>query len=778
MSVPEFQGKRFVTTIVEIEGREEEIVVEVPEVEPAPWGPRARFETVGRRVPRVDAAAKVTGAARYTTDVHLPGMLHGAILRASFASGTVQEVDVGAARRVAGVHAVLTGRDTADIEWLHGQPLLGSRVVYAGQPIAAVAAESPLIARRALKAIHVRWRARRHTVAVHPSARARRTFGAPAAPFTERRQRGDVRAALRRAPVAITETYRVPAALHQSLEPHASVAAWHGDRLTVYDSTQGIFRVRRQLAAALGLGVHKVRVVSEYMGGGFGSKNDCGAHTVLAALLARASGRPIRLVLDRVEECTDAGHRPETTMSVTLGARRDGSLVVIDVEAWVALGADGWAGGPAQIAHRLYASPNVRTVEHYHYTNVGPMSAFRAPYFVEGAFALESAMDLLARRLRLDPLELRRRNLPDVDLERDRPYSANHLAACVDDVARRIRWPTRRTQGTTRVRGATVARGVGIAAQIWGAAGGPPAYAEVRIHRDGTALVATGTQDLGTGARTVLGQIAADVLGLPLEAVTVTLGDTDAGPYAPNSWGSMTTASVGPAVRAAAEDARRQLCEVAADVLGVTPGGLVARRGRIMTASRRKSIAIERVTAHLGNIMIVGRGHRGPNPESVTVASFGAQAAEVEVDLETGVVRVVRIAATHDCGRVINPELAESQLHGGILQGLGYALFERRVLDAATGRALNAGLHEYKIPTMADTPILDARALSLADTMANHTGAKGLAEPPIIPTAPAIANAVFDAIGVQPTQLPLTPALILTLLRKGVRRGRSRRARR
>lgn len=774
MTAREFEGKRFVTTSVEVEGREEEIVVEIPEFEPVPWSASARLETVGRRVPRVDGVTKVTGAARFTADIQLPGMLYGALLRAPFACGTVREVDAADARRLPGVHAVLTARDVADIEWLHGQPLLGSRIWYAGQPIAAVAAESPLAARRALAVMRLRASVRRHTAGVPPRGRPRRAPGAPGAPFTERRQRGRVAAALKRTAAVVTQTYQVPAALHQPLETHGSVAWWHGDRLTLYDSTQGIFRVRRQLADYLGLGVHQVRVISEHMGGGFGSKNDCGAHTVLAAVLARATGHPVKLLLDRAEQCLDTGHRPETVLTVTLGARRDGVLTAIDVAAWVALGADGWVGGPAQIAHRLYRCPNVRTVEHYCYTNAGPMSAFRAPYYVEGAFALESAMDLLARRLRMDPLELRRANLAVTDPDRGRPYSANCLAACYDEVERRIGWHKRRTRGAMReIPGAKVARGVGVAAQVWGAAGGPPAYAEVRINRDGTALVLTGTQDLGTGSRTVLAQIAAEALGLPLEGVTVALGDTDTGPYAPNSWGSMTTASVGPAVRMAAEDARRQLCEVAADLLGATPGGLVARRGRIMTSSRRKSIAIERVTAHLGNIMIVGRGHRGPNPQSVTVASFGAQAAEVEVDLETGVVRVLRIAAAHDCGRVVNPELAESQLHGGIVQGMGYALFERRIQDPQTGLVLNAGLHDYKVPTMADVPSIDARALSGSDPMANHTGAKGLAEPPIIPTAPAIANAVYDALGVQPTQLPLTPAAVLKLLRKRPRRRRA-----
>lgn len=762
---------RFVMTTVEVEGREEETVVQIPAFEPAPWSPRARFEHVGTRSVRVDGHAKVTGGARFTADIQLPGMLYARVLRASIARGSVSRLDVSAARAIPGVRAVLTARDIPSIPWTQGAPLLGTRVLYPGQPLAAVAAESSRAAEAAVHAILARWSTREHAVGIpEPSGRPSRRRGAPAPPTIHQEHRGNVTRAIRAAPVALTQTYRVAPVVHQALEPHGSVVWWQGDRVIVYDSTQGIFRVRRQLAEHLGLRTSQVRVVSEFMGGGFGGKNDCGSYTVLAALLSKKTRRPVQLILDRAEVVLDTGHRPETVMRLTLGAGRDGALTAIDFEAWIALGADGWIGGPGQLMHRMYSCPNVRTVEHFIYTNTSPMSAFRAPYYVEGAFALESAMDLVARRLRIDPIEFRQRNLTTVDQQRRRPYSTNGLAACYADVARRIGW----SNGPTRSAGLPghVVRGLGIAAQIWGAGGGPPAYAEVRINRDGTALVATGTQDLGTGSRTILGQIAAEVLGLDLEAVLVVLGDTDAGPYAGNSWGSMTTASLGPAVRMAAEDARRQLCEVAATLLDASPDRLSLRRGRVRVGGGRKSIALQRVTEHLGNIMIVGRGHRGPNPESVTVASFGAQAAEVEVDLDTGVIRVLRVVAAHDCGRAINPELAESQLHGGIVQGLGYALCERLVQDPGTGRVLNAGLHDYKIPTIADMPAIDARVISSGDPMANHVGVKGLAEPPIIPTAPAVANALYDALGVQPTALPLTPARVLELMKRRRKRRR------
>jgi xanthine dehydrogenase YagR molybdenum-binding subunit len=754
--------QRFVTTTVEIEGREEIAVVEVPAFEPPPWGPDAALDTVGQRIPRLDAIDKVTGRARYTHDIRLPGMLHARLVRASLPAGRVVRLDLSRARALPGVRAVLTGADLPRIPWLEGEPLFGPAVHYWGQALAAVVADTEAIARDAVRLARVRYRAAPFRVDLPTGKTSLRTghFGVTP-PETRREERGDVTAALGLAEVSVTATYRVPAVVHQALETHGSVVHWDGDRIIVYDSTQGIFRVRRELAEHLGVGQHQIRVVTEYMGGGFGAKNSCGAYTVIAALLSKATGRPVRCIWDRPEECVDAGHRPETEFRVTAAARRDGTLEALDVEATVAMGVVGWPGGPCKIFQELYRCPHVRVVQRFWYGNVSGMESFRAPFHAEGAFALEGALDLLARKLGMDPLELRRKNHATEDPAKQRPYSTELLRECWTSVAERIGWHSARMRKKNTGR---FVRGVGMASQVWGGAGGPPAYAVVRLNRDGTALVQTGTQDLGTGARTIFAQIAAEALGLPLKAVRIVVGDTDAGPYTNNSWGSMTTPSVGPAVRMAAEDAKRQLFEVAAEMLRAKPNQLEARRGRI-SAQGGASVTIRKVTEQLGDIMIMGRGHRGPNPPGVTVHSFGAQAAEVEVDRLTGRVRVIRIVAAHDCGRVVNPELAESQLHGGIILGLGYALFERLLCDGHLGRPLNLGLHEYKIPTYADIPDIDARIVSVADPVANHAGVKGLAEPPIIPTAPAIANAVFDALGVQIRELPLTPARVLEALK-------------
>jgi xanthine dehydrogenase YagR molybdenum-binding subunit len=571
-------------------------------------------------------------------------------------------------------------------------------------------------------------------------------------------ERGDFARGLTEAEVVVRREYRTPVQLHTALEPHGAVAEWDGDRLTVWESTQAVFRVREQIAAALGITQSSVRVIKEHMGGGFGAKTSAGAYTFAAALLARRTGRPVRCVNDREAEQTDSGNRPSTFQRVTLGARRDGRLTAISCDADVPLGTGGWEGGPASLFHEMYSCPNVRTVERFAFVNTPAMTAFRAPGHVEGAFALECAMDALARELGMDPLEFRRRNFAERDEKKNRPFSSNRLRECYDRGAAMFDWNAPR-HSVGRLR-----RGKGMAAQVWGAGGGPPAYAIVKINGDGSADVLTGTQDLGTGARTILAQIAAESLGARLADVRVVLGDTERTPYTGPSWGSMTTASVGPAVRAAAEDARRQLVEAASEVLEVPASQLTARDGTIVSDDGGASITFRSLCNKLGDVMIIGRGARGPNPAGVGLASFGAQFAEVEVDPDTGVVRVLRIVAVHDAGRIINPTLAESQVEGGVIQGLGYALFEERVLDSSSGRPLNANMHDYKIPTMGDVPRIEVALLDVADATANHTGARGLAEPPIIPTAPAIANAVANALGVEVTELPLTPWRVLAAI--------------
>lgn len=753
-------ARRFVATTVEVEGRTEERIVEVPAFEPEPWGVGAELTHVGARSTRVDLAEKTHGRAPYTTDVKRPNQAYAAILRARVARGRVTRIDVEAARAMPGVLDVLVHADVP-----RTSRLFPADIAYVGQPLAAVCATSVEAAERALHAIIVDVDVLPHAVTVddaaadgaplvRPGLKANIMSGKP-----RLHERGDVDAGLAAADVTVTREVRTPCVLHTALEPHSAVAEWDGDHLTVWESTQGIYRVRENVAKALGIPLTNVRVVCEAMGGGFGAKNYAGSHTYIAAILAKRLRRAVQCVVTREGEQVDTGNRPSSLQKVTLGATRDGRLTAISLEAKVPLGVGGWEGGPGEIYHELYACPNVRTRETFAYVNTAAMSAFRAPGHAEGAVGLEIGMNALARELGMDPLELRRRNIATHDQKKDRPYTGNRLAECYEEGARRIGWRSGGSAATGARR-----RGLGVAAQIWSTGGGPPCYATVRLNTDGTADVLAGSQDLGTGTRTILAQVAAEALGHRLDQVRAVIGDTASGPYAGNSWGSMTVASLTPAVRMAAEDARRALTEAAAGLLGASPADIVMHDGRATVRDTDHSLTFAEVTTKLGNVMIQGHGSRGPNPADAGVVTTGAQFAEVEVDTETGIVRVIKIVAVHDAGRIVNPTLAESQLEGGIIQGLGFALFEERALDARLGLPLNAGMHDYKIPTMADIPEIDGHFLDGADPRANHVGARGIAEPCIIPTAPAIAGAVADALDVDVCELPMTPWRVLNAI--------------
>ncbi len=767
---------KVVKTRVEIEGRIHEETVVVEREEPPAWEADRRFSVVGRPVSRVDGPERVSGAARYTADVQLPGMLYAAVLRSPHAHARIKLVDTSAAEALPGVRAVLSGSNVPDVSWRGGTgKLFDDEVRFVGDEVAAVAADDPDTARDALRLIRVEYEplpfivdmaeaVRPGATQIHPKGNVLRdNEGREGELYT----RGDVEKALASADVVVEATYRTPTALHNCLETHGAVAVWEGDELIVWESTQAIFGVRRQLARVFRMPENRVRVICEYMGGGFGSKLGLQKHTCIAALLARQTGRPVKLMLDRREENLVSGNRGQTVQHIRLGAKRDGTLVAIDLDVLYGIGIHGtWASAVAGPAQELYSCPNVRTMVRGVRTNLGTHQAFRAPGFVEGTFALECAVDELCAKLGMDPLEFRRKNHAHKDQVSGQEYSSKHLLECYAAAAGQLglnpAGPLPPT-GSANRRGAW-RRGIGMASQIWSGGGGPPAHALVRLNSDGTVEVQCGVQDIGTGTRTALSQIAAEELGVPLESVRFRLGDTGAGPFAPASGGSATIASVGPAVRAAAEDARRQLLEVASFFMEVPADRLEVADGFVSVEGRPESRrSIKDVLAEIGEFMITGKGFRGPNPREV-LRTWGAQFAEVEVNVDTGEVRVLRISAVHDLGRVINPMQLHSQLCGGILQGLGFALMEERVVDRRDGMVLNPNLQDYKVPTIADMPEMIVSALDRPDLLANHIGAKGSGEPPIIPTAAAIANAIYNATGVRVRELPITRRRLLEAL--------------
>jgi xanthine dehydrogenase YagR molybdenum-binding subunit len=669
-----------------------------------------------------------------------------------------------------GVHAVISSSDFPEIPWYEEGKLFDTTVRHVGEEVAAVAAESVELAEDALRLIEVDYEplpfVTDFVAALQPDAPHVHEGGNLAGePKTQ--ERGDPEAGLREADVVIDRTFRTQTALHNCLEPHGSTASWEGDQLTLWDSTQSIFTVREEVAQKLGLPEHHVRVIKQYMGGGFGSKQIAWKNTVMAALLAQRAGRPVQVMLDREAENLAAGARNATQHRVRIGAKRDGTLTAIVAEIQQETGAyqaGGEASNTSGIYLTLYRCPNVRAEQTAVYTNTGPVVAFRAPGHVESAFALESVMDELARTLDMDPVELRLKNYAEVDQLADKPYtSPDALRHCYERAADAFGWgtsPAQPVDGSKR-------RGVGFAAHDWvGGAGSPPGYAWVKLNPDGTADVITGTQDIGTGTRTGLTQVAAEELGLPMDSVALHLGDTANGPYAPVSSGSATQATIGPAIRAAAADAKHLLLEAASQFMEVPADQLSVRGGMIYAAGEpaERAVPVGDVTGAVAPHMLMGQGARGANPEDKSARTFGAQCVEVEVDVETGEVTVLRVVASHDCGLIVNPTMVDSQIIGAVTQGIGFALTEERIIDAKTGIVLNANLEEYKLPTVADVPPITHAEVNIADYEANPTGAKGIGEPPLVPTAPAIANAIYDAVGVRVFESPMTRARVLAAL--------------
>jgi CO/xanthine dehydrogenase Mo-binding subunit len=743
---------RLIRTEKEVEGRYEDVWLVVEEDPLGQW-PDGPLDVVGRPAPREDARQRVTGKALYTADIALPGMLHTAVLRSPHARARVTRIDASRAREAPGVRAVL---EPGDVDVLTAEPS------YQGQSIAAVAADTFAEARAALGSIDVEFEVLEPLL--DPEEAVRRGSLLTGA---REHTRGDVEQGLAEADVVVSATYRTQTVLHNALEQHQAVCDWQGDTLVVYTSTQFIWGIREEIATKLGLPQDRVRVVCEYMGGGFGAKNGAGEYTFVAAELARRTGRPVRCALTRREENLDSGNRNSTIQRLRVGARADGTLTALEGEFVAALGWDGWLGPTAGPMQMLYACENVHTVEHGAKLNTPPMKAFRAPGFVEGTFALECLIDELAAKLGIDPLELRRRNYEESG--GNRAYSSKNLKECYDRAEKH--WARR---DEVRARSdSTWKRGVGLASQTWFGGGGPPSYAWIRLGADGHATVVTAMQDIGTGSKTAMQQIAAEELGLPIERVAVSAGDSARGPYASISAGSSTIPSMGPAVRAAAADAARQVIEIAAQRYDKAEGTLSLKGGEVVS-SDGGSWPLEDVVGLLDAAQILGKGARGPNPAGMQVMTFGVQVAEVAVDVETGEVRVERIAAIHDVGRVINPLGASSQVEGGIIQGLGHTLCEERVLDPATGAVLTRTLDAYRLPTIADVPEIVTELLDVPDRHLTNLGAKGLGEPPIVPVAAAVANAIRDATGADVRSLPITRDEMLRALEEAKQRQRDR----
>jgi xanthine dehydrogenase YagR molybdenum-binding subunit len=584
--------------------------------------------------------------------------------------------------------------------------------------------------------------------------------------------RGDVAKGLAEAEVTVEAEFRTQVQTHSALETHGVVADWKPDALTVYASTQGTASVRDELAEIFNLKKSQVRVITDFMGGGFGAKFGAGNFGVLATHLSKKAGAPVRLMLDRRDEHLSVGNRPDSVQRLKLGAKRDGTLTAIHLESYGTAGTGTGAGcaGPAQ---NMYECPNILTEEADVFTHAGPAAAFRAPGHPQGCFALEQAIDMLAERLQMDPLALRDKNDHSASRREERRIGAE-----------RIGWSRRPKAGADP---GPVKRGMGVAQSIWYRFINLDSACEVRVTRDGSVELLSAVQDIGGGIRTALAQVVAEELGLSPSDINVRIGDTSF-PNGPASGGSMTTGSITPAARNAAYKVKQQMLEQVAPVLGVAADKLVMRGGRISVqtdargAGAAKSITFRQAAARLKTEQVAARVSRSDdyggfvfkNKEGdfgIGLGQYGGvQFAEVAVDTETGIIRVERVVAVHDCGRPMNPLALESQINGGILQGVSYALYENRIMDRNTGLMVNANLEQYKIAGPRETPKIEA--LLIEEYMGrNSTDAGGIGEPATIPTTAAIANAVYNAIGVRIHELPMTPARVLAALKEAGGKG-------
>jgi xanthine dehydrogenase YagR molybdenum-binding subunit len=759
-----------------------EIEREVPPGEAPPLAPNAQLAWIGKPVARIDARAKVTGAARFTVDVKLPGMLYGRLLRSPHPHAALRALDLSAARAQRDVRAALASEDFGGraVDPAAPETRAPRRVRYVGDVIAAVAATTPAAAEAALRSIKAEFEPLPFVVDIESARRSDAPViferpvqgegyagGMPTgAPLPQQGNvrgpnragsRGNAAEGLARAAVQVEGEYRTQVQTHCCLETHAVVADWRRDGVTVYMSTQFTAGVRSELAHAFGLPLSRVRVVVDAMGGGFGSKSSAGNYVRAAVALSRAARAPVRLVLDRREEHLDTGNRPGTVQALRIGAQRDGTLAAIALDTYGTAGV-GLGAGVGFIAQGLYSCENFAVAQSDVFINAGPGAPMRAPGNVPGAFALEQAIDELAEKLALDPLVLRDRIDPSPVRAAERRIGAA-----------RFGWDRRHPPGTD---GGPVKRGIGVAQSLWGANVQTNASCEVRILRDGSVELRSGVQDIGTGIATVLAQVVAETLGLRPADIAVRIGDTDF-PAGPPSYGSLTTASITPPARNAALRALHALMETAAPQLGAPAPSLVAQGGRIATADGGRSMSFAEAAAllrteYVGAVASRADDYGGFARKQGDMASArqmlgGVQFAEVAVDVETGVIRVERVLAVQDCGRPMNPRLIESQVQGGVIMGISYALYEERVFDRRTGHVLNADLEHYKIARAQETPAIEVILLeNYQGTSA--TDAYGIAEPANISTAPAIANAVYNALGVRLRRLPMTPAEVLAAL--------------
>ncbi len=734
---------------------------------------------VGAPINRVDGRLKVTGAARYSAEIPVDDLAYGVIVQSTIARGTIDRIDAGEAEQLPGVIAVMTPRNAPKLESLQKFEREGSKgsrptgralsllqndsVHYNGQPIALVIAESIEVATHAASLVRTTYRIDQPTIdmatalpSAYPSTE--KIYGREP-PAT---QRGDLQAGLAAADVRLDVVYTTPMETHNPMEMHATLAAWDGDKLTLWDATQNVHGVRGTIAKTLSIPPEQVRVISHFIGGAFGGKGSAWSHVVLAALAAREVRRPVKLALTRRQMFGPVGGRPHTVQHVTLGAARDGTLTALRHDSTSSTSTiEEWVEAATLATRILYDCPNEETSHRLVRLNVGTPTFMRAPGEASGMFALESALDELSYELRMDPIALRLKNYAEADPESGKPWSSKSLRECYALGAEHFGWARRSAERRSMRLGDQLV-GLGMATATYPVRR-MPASAEACIYPDGRAVIKAGSHDLGTGTYTVLTQVAADALGVPLERIRVELGDTDL-PQNPISAGSMTVASTGSAVYLAAVAARDKLVQLAVSdsrspLHGARHDDVEISGGRLTVGGDgERGESIEALLRRNGGQPIEGRAEAKPGDETqlYSMHAFGSIFAEVRVDPELGTVRVARLVGAYAAGRILNPKTARSQLMGGITFGMGMALMEHTITDSRSGRYVNADIAEYHIPVHADVPGIEVFFVDEHDEHVDPIGAKGIGEIGMTGVAAAIANAVFHATGVRVRDLPIT----------------------
>ena len=727
-------------------------------------------QTKGTR-PRVDGPLKVSGAAMYSSDYNLPGMLYAVPVCATIANGTITSLDTSHAEKMPGVKAVYHRQNVGKLfrsappSGFSGilderrPPFEDDTIRYYGQYVAAAVALTYEQAFAAAKAIKATYKSEKPDLRGHFDTKEM----TEPEPHVDS-HRGDPDAAFKTAAVTIDQIYVTPTETHNPIELHASIASWDGQSFTIYETTQAVCNSRDVISQMLGVPPENVRVISRFLGSGFGGKLWPWPHAMIAAAASRNLNRPVKLVVTRDMMFQNVGHRPETQQRFRLGATAQGKLVALmhdSINHTSIL--DDYSEGCSEATPYSYRVQNLRATSGLVRRNVGTPTSMRGPGAVPGLFAMESAMDELAVKLKIDPVELRLMNEPEKDEGLNLPFSSRHFVECIKTGAEKFGWDKRNPQvGSMKKDGMTI--GWGVAGCSW-IAERTESEASIELRDDGTARVSTATQDIGTGTYTVLSQIVSETLGIPTNKIEVVLGDTSL-PAGPISGGSWATASIIPSVLDAIEKAHQALFTAATTTEGTPfykqkPDALVFKNGRVMLkdGAEGSGVAFEEILKK-GNVRAVAgqgksQGTFGAPDRKYSTHSFGAQFAEVMWQPETARLRVSRIVTVIDGGRIMNPKPARNQIEGAVVMGVGMALFEETIYDQRFGAPINNNLADYIVATNADCPEIDVTFLDHPDLVLNKLGARGIGEIGLAGVAPAITAAVYHATGVRVRELPI-----------------------